>query len=305
VAGQVLWYWRLIGVAVFEATSARWVLLVFPNTFEYYFIAIEFYRVRRDPNRLTLRQVSVVAAVIWVVVKLPQEWWIHIARLDVTDVIKEELLGVGSDRAWWPALSNRPLAPVVAVGIVAAGLCVVRRATRLLPPPLWPATFDADRQAELMGWRAPRRVNRPQAFFGWTFAEKVLLVSLVTFIFGRVLPGEDARLGTMVAVIAYLIAANTLLSQWLARRGTSWRNTTVEFLLMGIANLAVLVGTTSLAPLDDGSTPVGTTLFLIGLITLVVVLYDHFHAVFADQQRQRLEDGVSRPGPPATATAAT
>ena len=296
VVGQGLWYFRLIGVAIFEATSARWVLLVFPNTFEYYFIAIEVYRMRRDSNRLTLRQVSVVAAVIWVVVKLPQEWWIHIARLDVTDVVKETLLGVNADSKWWPALRNRPLVPVAAVCIVAAAAFVVGGATRRLPPPLWPATFDADRQTERMGWRAPRRINQPQAFLGWTFAEKVLLVSLVTFIFGRVLPGENARLSTMVAVIAYLIAANTLLSQWLARRGTSWRNTTVEFLVMGAANLAVLVGTTTLAPLGDGSTPVGTTLFLIGLITLVVVLYDRFHAVFADQQRQRLGDRIARPG---------
>lgn len=33
--GRWLWYYRLIGVAIFEYTSAEWILLVFPNTFEY------------------------------------------------------------------------------------------------------------------------------------------------------------------------------------------------------------------------------------------------------------------------------
>lgn len=301
LVGQVLWYYRLVGVALFEATSARWMLLVFPNTFEYYFIAIELYRVCRDPNRLTLRQVAGVAAVIWVVIKLPQEWWIHVAQLDVTDAAKQHLFGVDVDSAWWPALTNRPIVTVVlalgAIGAVLAG----RAATRLLPPREWAPTFDTDRQAEHMGWRAPRRINRPRAFFGWTFVEKVVLVSLVAFIFGRMLPGADSSLAAMVLVTAYLIAANTLLSQWLAGRGTSWSNTITETAVMAAANLAVLVVTAWIVPRVGTDTPLATTLFLVGLLTLIVVLYDRFQGVFADQQRQR----VATPQPVATAREAT
>ena len=34
---RFLYYYRLVGVVLFELTQLRWVLLVFPNTFEYFF----------------------------------------------------------------------------------------------------------------------------------------------------------------------------------------------------------------------------------------------------------------------------
>ena len=45
-----------------------------------------------------------VAAIIWIGIKLPQEWWIHIAKLDVTDVIGDAAGFVVPNRAvlsWW------------------------------------------------------------------------------------------------------------------------------------------------------------------------------------------------------------
>ena len=38
---RFLFYYRLVGAFTFEVTHERWVLLVFPNTFEYFFIAYE------------------------------------------------------------------------------------------------------------------------------------------------------------------------------------------------------------------------------------------------------------------------
>ena len=286
-----LWYYRLVGVAIFEYTSAGWVLLVFPNTFEYYFIATELYKVNRDPNLLSVRQTCVTAAVIWVVIKLPQEWWVHVARLDLTDVVKEHLFGGANGTGWWSAITGRPL---VAIALVVAALALagcLASLPRWLSPAAWNATFDADRQAEFMGWRAPRKLARPRAFFGWAFAEKVVLVSLVSIIFARILPGANTRLVTMVLVTSYVIAVNTVLSQWLARRGTSWRNTTIQFVWMAIANLVVLSATAVFVGAGDGTIPSSTTLFLVGLLTLIVVLYDRSHAVFADQQGERLGDG--------------
>ena len=53
-----LWLYRLCGVTLFEVLhnsaapdSWRWLLFVFPNTFEYFFIAYET-RTRWDPRRL-------------------------------------------------------------------------------------------------------------------------------------------------------------------------------------------------------------------------------------------------------------
>ena len=44
------------------------------------------------------------AAFIWIFIKLPQEWWIHVAQLDMTDFIKESIFGVPADTGWTDAL---------------------------------------------------------------------------------------------------------------------------------------------------------------------------------------------------------
>ncbi|MFV2038955.1 MAG: hypothetical protein ACC660_01795, partial [Acidimicrobiales bacterium] len=79
---QFLWYYRLLGVLIFEATDVRAVLVVFPNTFEYFFIAYEAVRLCWDPSRLNKRQVIKTIAFIWIFIKLPQKWWLHVAKLD-------------------------------------------------------------------------------------------------------------------------------------------------------------------------------------------------------------------------------
>ena len=44
--GWFLYFYRLVGALAFELTQARWLLLVFPNVFEYFFIAYETIRSR-------------------------------------------------------------------------------------------------------------------------------------------------------------------------------------------------------------------------------------------------------------------
>lgn len=286
--GFALWYYRLIGVTLFEYTSARWVLFIFPNTFEYYFIALEAYNVRRDANRLSRRQVIAIAAFIWVVIKLPQEWWIHIAQLDVTDELRG-LFGVDPDASWANAITNRPLVAVALLAVGAALTAALARAARWLPPPQWPATFDADQQGVRLGWRPPHKRLQPTSFFGWTFLEKTVLVSLVAFVFARILPGADDRLLTVMLVTAYLIAMNTLLSQWLGRRGTTWRGMLTEFAAMALANAAVALGTALVIGDGPGPSSLVTSLFLIGLLTLIVLIYDRSYGVFLDRHHhQRL-----------------
>src|SRR4051812_45473745 len=83
--GRFLYFYRLVGVVAFELSHVRALLLIFPNTFEYFFIAYEFIRARWLPTRWGLRWWIWVAGLIWVFIKLPQEWWIHVAQLDFTD----------------------------------------------------------------------------------------------------------------------------------------------------------------------------------------------------------------------------
>ena len=52
---QFLFYYRLVGVVLFELTDERLFLLIFPNTFEYFFIAYELARLRFDPSRISAR----------------------------------------------------------------------------------------------------------------------------------------------------------------------------------------------------------------------------------------------------------
>ena len=52
--GRFLYFYRLVGVVAFELTQVRALLLVFPNTFEYFFIAYEAVRSRWSPLRFPL-----------------------------------------------------------------------------------------------------------------------------------------------------------------------------------------------------------------------------------------------------------
>ena len=86
--GQFLFIYRLVGATLFELTHWRALLLIFPNTFEYFFIAYELLRTR-DPARASARYWILWAAGIWIFIKIPQEWWVHVAQLDVTDTIRK------------------------------------------------------------------------------------------------------------------------------------------------------------------------------------------------------------------------
>ena len=59
---RFLYFYRLVGVVAFELTQTRALLLIFPNTFEYFFIAYEGVRSRWSTLRLHLTGWVVVAA---------------------------------------------------------------------------------------------------------------------------------------------------------------------------------------------------------------------------------------------------
>lgn len=277
--GRFLWYYRLIGVTLFEYTGLRWLLFVFANTFEYFVIALEGWKVWRNPFRLSRRTIIIVAAAIWIFIKLPQEWWIHIAQLDFTDFAKETVFGVEPTASWGEALTNRPLVTVgLLVGLVLI-LLLLRYLVRRLDPPDWPPTVSADEQADHLRWPRPDPVVVPSAFFGWAFVEKAVLVSLVTLIFASMLPGEREVISIAIGVTA-IIGVSTLVSQWLARRSVSWSSVALEFLAMSAVNLGIgLV----LGVVFGAGPPESLAVYvlLIGLLSLIVVLYDRYSAVGA------------------------
>jgi hypothetical protein len=260
-----LWLYRLCGVTIFEVLhnpsapdSWRWVLFVFPNTFEYFFIAYEIVRLRWDPRRLSPRFVAWLVVFIWVVIKLPQEWWIHIAQLDFTDFAAEH--------AWvWPTL-----AALVVIAIPTTWWVVTRR----LPPADWsmriaadPLPDDLDTEAERAAYRAGtwREVDA-------NLVEKVVLTSLVCVIFGEILPGNTASAAQLALVVSVLVVVNSVTSLALWRRHISIERVSVDFLAVSALNVLTLLllrAISSRFVLDHA-------LFFSLLISLIVVLYDRY-----------------------------
>jgi hypothetical protein len=296
VVGRFLWYYRLVGVALFESTGARWILFVFPNTFEYFFDVIEAIKTGRNPFRISLKWIVAIAAFIWIFIKLPQEWWIHIAQLDFTDFMKETVFGATADSSWADAIAT---SPGVALAIVVAVLGLIGLAwwaTRFLPPADWPFTFSADRQAEHLGWPPRPREVGPTAAFDRTFVEKVVMLSLMVFIFSQMLPGIDGTAVQVLVAVVLIIGASTAVSQFLAHRSVQWGSLAIEFAVMTLVNAGIGIGIGILLPGDGAPPPLAEFLFLVAIVSLVVVLFDRSSQI---ARARRVIVSAERLSPPA------
>jgi hypothetical protein len=275
--GRFLWYYRLVGVTAFELSQWRPLLLIFPNTFEYFFDWYEAVRTKWNPIRLTRRHVIGAAAFIWIFIKLPQEYWIHIAKLDTTDLIKEDILGVPVDTPWGEAISENLWVIPVLLAVVAAIWLAIRWVRPRLPEADWPLTFDADKHRDA-GLRVDQRPVLERVPYNGLL-EKIALLSLVTVIFSQVLPSSDVSVLQIVVGVAVIITANAFVSEWFARRGTHWRSILTEFAAMAVINLAIALLYVLIVPSFDGEIQFRGILFLVLLLTLIVTLYDRYRPV--------------------------
>jgi hypothetical protein len=263
--GWYLYFYRLVGVVAFELTQTRALLLVFPNTFEYFFIAYETVRARWSPAALALGWWISVAALIWVCVKLPQEWWIHVAQLDVTDELAEHR---------WVVV----LLFVVGVGAVALLRYVVSprlpradRDWRMRPEPLPEEIDEAHEQA---AWRAAH-----DRVLSTGTLEKIVLVGLLSVVFGRMLPdftGSTLDLFVGVSVVIVVNAAVTLVA---ARRSWTVASLTGTFLVRLLLNVVLVVIADELLPGGEARLDGYDTLFFLTLISLVTTLHDRWRPV--------------------------
>ncbi len=264
--GRSLFYYRLVGVTLFELTHLRLLLLIFPNIFEYFFIFYELVRLKWDPRILTKDKLITTAAFIWIFVKLPQEYWIHIARMDTTDWVRANppnviiLIGWAAlliFLAWWLLQDLPPMRP---------GL-IVAASYRNFP-------YDSP-QARNM-----RDNYTSQKFFDdflhYELIEKIVLVSLLSVIFAQILPEVRASSLQVAIGLSLLIIINTELSQWLARRGTRWKSIIREFIVISAVNFGIVLVYDFLIIRLGGSINLPDTLFFILLLTLNVTLYDRY-----------------------------
>ena len=281
---RALFFYRLVGVVAFEATQWRPLLLIFPNTFEYFFIAYEIVRCRWDPTRGSRRFWIVTAAAIWIFIKLPQEYWIHIAQLDFTESV--------SAHPW--------LWAVVAVVALAAALVAAHFLRPRLPAPDWslrlaadPLPAQIDTAAKRDAWVATHRRL-------WSLAtlEKVMLVGLVCVIYGQVLPDVRSSGTALFLGTAVFVAVNAALSLAVSRRFRSVSSAVVAFAARVVVNVVLVLLAGWLLGRDEGSLSVGDTLFFVGLLSLLTLLDDRYRPVadarFADAglDSTRLADGA-------------
>ena len=280
---RFLFYWRLVGVVLFELTHLRWLLLVFPNTFEYFFIYCEAYGLCWDPERMSRRHLVGGAVAIWILIKLPQEYWIHIAQIDTTDWIKTSLFKVPVHMPWgeivraWPAVFVVALVAVILV-LIAIWLLVARR----LPPPDRTPAFSADTYQPEWTTAQVRNAVTSEAsrIVDAALLEKIALVSLVSLIFAQVLPGVRANNLQLVLGVAFLVAVNTVLSHLWARRGFGWVFTLVQFVVFLSINLALILAYALLRSRVEAPVSIANVVFFALLLSLLVTLFDRYHQVY-------------------------
>ncbi len=278
--GRFLFYYRLVGVALFELTQLRPLLLIFPNTFEYFFIFYEAVRLRWNPVRLTKRKLIGTAAFIWIVIKLPQEYWIHIAQMDTTDWIRSNPLNILVLVAWVAVM-------IIAAWLLLRGMSPDRQGLVIAADPIPSGTTISAKEdivkdtikdaVEDIMKDAVKRTS--EQLINGALIEKIVLVSLLSIIFAQVLPEVKASNLQIAVGVAILVVINTALSHWLSRRGTGWRSILQEFVVISAVNFSLILAIDLLLPKLDGSIDLENALFLVLLLTLNVTMYDRYRQV--------------------------
>jgi hypothetical protein len=281
--GRFLYFYRLAGVVLFELTHVRALLLIFANTFEYFFIAYEGVRTRWDARRWRLQRWVYVAATIWIVIKLPQEWWIHVAKLDFTDTLQEY--------AWFGPLI------LAALGVLAGVLWFVVRPRTA--PPDWPFKVEADplpeeidSAAEVAAWDAAGG-----RLLSWATLERVALVGLLSVLFAQVLPGVEASPTEVFVGVSVFVLINAAMVLAMHRRSHAIESLSVMFLVRICVNVALVIVEGWILGRVGGTLSYGHTLFFVLLLSLVTTMHDRWYPVY-DWRRTHERWGPVAPATP-------
>ncbi len=221
--GQFLFYYRLVGVLAFELLDERAMLLVFPNTFEYFFIVYALIALRWEPSHWPPRFWLWTAAALWVCVKLPQEYWIHIAQRDFTDTV--------ADHPWFGVLCGLGLLVLAALFwfVARPRMPAVEHGWTWAADPL----PDVPRGDLLAGPRSPRRWR------SW---------ACISILFAEILPDVETSAVEVGIGVAAIVVANTAIS-------LRWSH--LEFFALLVTNLGLIFSSagSSATPRTSRSAP--------------------------------------------------
>ncbi|MFL5713501.1 MAG: hypothetical protein ACJ769_02455 [Chloroflexota bacterium] len=263
--GRFLFYFRLVGTVLFEQTQIRALLLLFPNTFEYFFDTYEAIRTRWDPRRLARNLLIGIAAFIWIGIKLPQEWWIHVAEIDTTDLIA---------KAPW-------ILVVAGIAVLVLAVLVVRLVVPRLRPADHPFTLDADKHQPMVDGAAIDRERRriSEHIVALELLEKVVLIGLVSVIFSRMLPGADPAAIDILIGVAVLVVVNAIVSSILVRTGERPHGAMQSFLVFLVMNVALVLGAQLVVGALRGAILQHALVFVL-LLSLIVTAYDRYRPLY-------------------------
>ena len=272
---RFLFYWRLVGVVLFEATQLRPLLFIFTNAFEYVFIFYEVVRLRWDPRKMSKWVMIGATAFIWIFIKLPQEYILHIGQFDTTVWVD----------AFFEALRTSIWAVLAVVVLVALVIVFIRWLLGRLPPADWGLNLAADPlpAASAGGSEGGQVGAQSERFFNSALLEKIIMVSLVSAIFAQILPDIESSFLQIAIGVAFIIIVNSVLSHWLARRGTEWSSILRQFIVMTVVNFGLILVYYFLLPNFEGSIELGNTLFFALLLTLLVTLYDRYRPMYLER----------------------
>ena len=197
---------------------------------------------------------------IWVFIKLPQEFWIHVAQLDFTEVVAAN-----------PAVA-------VILGVVVAMIVVfVGRRRPDLPPPDWPPSLAVDAHPTTSLTETSEPPSGAWALLNHPLVEKTMLASLVTTVFLQLLPDPEIGVIRATFVVGAVVLASSSVGYWICSRRVSWSATTSDLIATAAVNLGA-VAVLGLLPPEyfSGGLDLQFLVLLLILLILIVVLYDRY-----------------------------
>lgn len=279
---RFLFYYRLVGVLLYEFIHSGIVLFIFPNTFEYFFIFVSSVALFYDIKRMSTKFLLGAAAFIWIFIKLPQEYWIHIAHLDTTDFIKEKIFHVPVTTSFAELFIIFPwLLPALLIGLSVLGFVIWKLAKRLP---------KADHKLEITPiykhieeskyMEVPKSLMSFLNQYSMEFFEKIILVGLISIIFAEMLPSYQGTVGQLIMGVLVVIAGNAVFSFIIMHSSRFSSSMLNRFLPMFVVNafLAFIYAAIMSGPEDSVSYL--TVLFFAYIITLLTVFYDRFRPYY-------------------------
>lgn len=280
---RVLWLYRLLGVALFALTDDHRMLFLFPAAFEFFFLLYEIVRVRWNPQRMTGTALLVMAAAAWTL-KLPQEYWLHVARHGTTAWLERNVLN--------PNLTSQSLLIVAAaMSAVGIGIACARLTLRLLPPADHAWRFSDGAQASDARLLATRTspAHRPAS----ALVEKSALVILLGMMFAEFAPGLDESTTQIGLGLAFLVIGNAVITLRFVERIGERRTAAGDVAVTCALNTPTVMSLMIAAHWVNASVPAWSWVCLIVMASLLIALHDRYHATnqrVVDDPTHRLRD---------------